>query len=99
MDYWTDEAIGQVETALTVQLCRRYGLRLHMLVWDCSSYYFEAQTNALVQFGYSRDHRPDCPQIDTDLFIDVEHGWVPYGRSYEGIARAAPRQLHLKSVW
>lgn len=84
MDYWTDEAIGQVETALTVLLGQRYGLRLHTLVWDSSSCYFEAQTNELVQLGYSRDHRPDCPQIGTDLFIDVEHGFVPYGRSYAG---------------
>jgi len=84
MDYWTEEAIGQVETALTLRLGERYGLRLHTLVWDASSCYFEAQTNALVQFGYSRDHRPDCPQIGTDLFIDVDHGFVPYARSYEG---------------
>ena len=84
MDYWTDEAIGQVETDLTLLLGQRYGLRLHTLVWDSSSCYFDGQTNALVQFGYSRDHRPDCPQIGTDLFIDVEHGFVPYGRSYEG---------------
>ena len=84
MDYWTDEAIGQVEPALTLRLCQRYGLRLHTLVWDASSCYFEAQTNELIQFGYSRDHRPDCPQIGTDLFIDVDHGVVPYARSYEG---------------
>ena len=84
MDYWTDPAIGQVETALTMQLGQRYGLRLHTLVWDASSCYFEAETNELVQFGYSRDHRPDCPQIGTDLFIDVDHGFVPYSRSYEG---------------
>jgi transposase len=84
MDYWTDEAIGQVETGLTLLLGQRYGLRLHTLVWDSSSCYFDAQTNELIQFGYSRDHRPDCPQVGTDLFIDVDHGFVPYGRSYEG---------------
>lgn len=84
MDYWTEGAIAQVETALTMQLAQRFHLRLHTLVWDASSCYFEARTNELVQFGYSRDHRPDCPQIGTDLFVDVEHGFVPYGRSYEG---------------
>jgi len=84
MDYWTDEAIGPVETELTLQVAQRFHLRLHTLAWDASSCYFEGQTNALVQFGYSRDHRPDCPQIGTDLFVDVDHGWVPYGRSYEG---------------
>jgi transposase len=84
MDYWTDEAIGQVETELTLRLGQRFHLRLHTLVWDSSSCYFEAQTNDLVQFGYSRDHRPDCPQIGTDLFVEVGSGLVPYGRSYEG---------------
>ena len=86
MDYWTDEAIGQVETALTLRVGHRFQLRLHTLVWDSSSCYFEAQTNDLVQFGYSRDHRPDCPQIGTDLFVDVASRFVPYARSYEGNA-------------
>ena len=84
MDYWTDEAIGQVETELTLQVAQQFHLRLHTLAWDASSCYFEGQSNELVQLGYSRDHRPDCPQIGTDLFIDVDHGLVPYGRSYEG---------------
>ena len=91
MDYWPEEAIGQVETALTLQLSQRYGLRLHTLVWDASSCYFEAQTSELLQFGYSRDHRPDCPQIGTDLFMDVDHGLVPYSRSYEGNVADAVR--------
>ena len=84
MDYWTDEAIGQVESELTLRLGQRFQLRLHTLVWDSSSSYFEARTNELVQYGYSRDCRPDCPQIGTDLFIEVASGFVPYGRSYEG---------------
>ena len=84
MDYWPDEAMGQVETELTLQVGQRFHLRLHTLAWDSSSCYFEGQTNELVPFGYSRDHRSDCPQIGTDLFVDVDHGFVPYGRSYEG---------------
>lgn len=84
MDYWTEEAIGQVETELTLQVARQFHLRWHTLAWDASSCYFEGQTNELVRLGYSRDHRPDCPQIGTDLFVDVDHGFVPYGRSYEG---------------
>jgi transposase len=84
MDYWPDEAIGQVETELTLAVGQRFHLRLHTLAWDSSSCYFEGQTNELVQYGYSRDHRSDCPQIGTDLFVDVDHGWVSYGRSYEG---------------
>lgn len=84
MDYWTDEAIGKAEAEMTVKLGKRYGIRLHTLVWDSSSCYFDARVNELVKFGHSRDHRPDRPQVGTDLFIDPHTGVVPYGRSYEG---------------
>lgn len=103
MDYWTDEAIGQVETELTLRLGQRFGLRLHTLAWDSSSCYFEARTNELVQFGYSRDRRPDCPQIGTDLFVEVANGFVPYGRSYEGnvpdVVRFPEALLDLRSQY
>lgn len=103
MDYWTDEAIGQVETELTLRLGQRFGLRLHTLAWDSSSCYFEAQTNELVQFGYSRDRRPDCPQLGTDLFVEVSSGLVPYGRSYEGnlpdVVRFPEALLDLRSQY
>lgn len=103
MDYWTDEAIGQVETELTLRLGQRFGLRLHTLAWDSSSCYFEAQTNELVQFGYSRDRRPDCPQLGTDLFVEVGSGFVPYGRSYEGnlpdVVRFPEALLDLRSQY
>ncbi|MDP7360843.1 MAG: hypothetical protein QF828_20785, partial [Pseudomonadales bacterium] len=44
MDYWTDEAIGQVETELTLQVAQQFHLRLHTLAWDASSCYFEGQS-------------------------------------------------------
>ena len=84
MDYWTNEAIAQAETDATLKLGKDYRIRLHTLAWDASSCYFDAQVNEIVQFGYSRDHRPDRPQISTDMFIDPESGFVPYARSYEG---------------
>lgn len=91
MDYWTNEAIAQVETDATLKLGKDYRLRLHTLAWDASSCYFDAQVNEIVQFGYSRDHRPDRPQIGTDMFIDPASGFVPYARSYEGNTPDATR--------
>ena len=84
MDYWTNEAIAQAETDMTLKSGKDYRIRLHTLAWDASSCYFDAKVNEIVRFGYSRDHRPDRPQIGTDMFIDPESGFVPYARSYEG---------------
>lgn len=84
MDFWTNEAIAKAETDTTLKLGKEYRIGLHPLAWDASSCYFDAKVNEIVQFGYSRDHRPDCPQIGTDMFIDPESGFVPYARSYEG---------------
>lgn len=84
MDYWKDSAIAQAETDITLQLGKAYRIRFHTLAWDASSCYFDAKVNEIVQFGYSRDHRPDRPQIGTDMFIDPESGFAPYARSYEG---------------
>lgn len=84
MDYWTDEAIGNAEADITFKLAVDYQIGLHSLVWDSTSCYFDAQTNEIIKFGYSRDHRPDRPQIGSDLFIDPDSGMVPYERSYEG---------------
>ena len=84
MDYWTDRAIGGAEADMTFKLGIDYHIGLHTLVWDSSSCYFDAQVSEIVKFGHSRDHRPDRPQIGTDLFIDTDTGMVPYGRSYEG---------------
>lgn len=84
MDYWTNQAIAYAETDATLKLGKEYRIRLHTLAWDASSCYFDAQVNEIVRFGYSRDHRPDRPQIGTDMFIDPESGFVPYARSYEG---------------
>lgn len=84
MDYWTDAAIGKAEADMTLKLGHDYQIQLHSLVWDSTSCYFDAQTNEIVQYGHSRDHRPDRPQIGTDIFIDPDTGVVPYARSYEG---------------
>jgi transposase len=84
MDYWTDGAIGHAEADITFKLAVDYQIGLHTLVWDSTSCYFDAQTNDLIKFGHSRDHRPDRPQIGSDMFIDPDSGMVPYERSYEG---------------
>lgn len=84
LEYWDDSAIGKVETAVLLKLGLDYGIGPETIVWDATSTYFEGKTNSLIRRGYSRDHRPDRPQVNVDLFLDVEHHLPIYSRSYEG---------------
>ncbi len=84
LDYWDDQAIGKAETATLLRLALEFGVGPEAIVWDATSTYFEGETNSLVRYGYSRDHRPDRPQVNVDLFLDVEHHLPVYSRSYEG---------------
>jgi transposase len=84
LEYWNDSAIGKAETAILLKLGLEYGIGPEAIVWDATSTYFEGETNSLIRRGYSRDHRPDRPQVNVDLFLDVENRLPIYSRSYEG---------------
>lgn len=61
LDYLTDskEAIEQ-ELYYNLQC---YGLETELVLYDITSSYFEGDEAELAAHGYSRDHRPDRPQI------------------------------------
>ena len=84
LEYWDNSAIGKAETAILLKLGLDFGIGPETIVWDATSTYFEGETNSLIRRGYSRDHRPDRPQVNVDLFLDVEHHLPIYSRSYEG---------------
>lgn len=84
LEYWDDQAIGKAEAAILLKLCLDFGIGPEAITWDATSTYFEGETNSLVRYGYSRDHRPDRPQVNVDLFLDLEHHLPIYSRSYEG---------------
>ncbi|MHA2265978.1 MAG: IS1634 family transposase [Candidatus Thorarchaeota archaeon] len=84
LDYWDDQAIGKAESATLLRLALEFGIGPEAIVWDATSTYFDGKTNNLVRYGYSRDHRSDRPQVNVDLFLDVEHHLPVYSRSYEG---------------
>ena len=84
LDYWDDQAIGKAEAATLLRLALEFGIGPEAIVWDATSTYLEGETNNLVRYGYSRDHRPDMPQVNVDLFLDAEHHLPIYSRSYEG---------------
>jgi len=84
LEYWDDIAIGKAETGILLKLGLDFGIGPETIVWDATSTYFEGEANSLIRRGYSRDHRRDRPQVNVDLFLDVEHHLPIYSRSYEG---------------
>jgi transposase len=51
---------------------------MNTVFMDWTSMYFEAPANEIIRFGYSRDHRPDRPQVNVGLSIDKDSG-MPVG--------------------
>lgn len=51
-----------------------FGIEFEFLLYDVTSTYFEGQAlkNEQAQRGYSRDHRPDCKQVNIGLVVTPE---------------------------
>jgi hypothetical protein len=64
----------QLEQHLRTRLGSLLGLDYDLLLYDVTSPYFEgeARRNPLAQRGYSRDHRPDCTQVNIALVVSRE---------------------------
>ena len=60
-----------LELHLTERMGQLFGLEYDILLYDVTSTYFEGQAcgNVLAQYGYSRDHRPDCRQVCIGLVV------------------------------
>jgi transposase len=64
--------------ALCAHLLKRYqslfGIQFEFLLYDVTSTYFEGQAlkNEKAARGYSRDHRPDCKQVNIGLVVTPE---------------------------
>jgi transposase len=59
-------------------LKERYGINMEIIFIDWTSMYFEAPPKDVIRMGYSRDKRPDRPQVTVGLSIDKESG-MPVG--------------------
>jgi hypothetical protein len=60
-----------LEKHLKERLGELFALDYDLLLYDVTSTYFEgeAAANPLAQRGYSRDHRPDCKQVNIALVV------------------------------
>jgi len=68
-----------LEQHLRHKLGELFALDYDLLLYDVTSTYFEgeAKGNPLAQRGYSRDHRPDCKQVN--LALVVSRSGMPVG--------------------
>ena len=59
---------------LTGRYAEWFGTQVDFLLYDVTSTYFEGQAagDSLAARGYSRDHRPDCPQVCIGLVATPE---------------------------
>ena len=87
--YRTLDRLLPHKEAIEQHLVKRFGelfdLDYDLLLYDVTSTYFEGQCAdpALAQRGYSRDHRPDCVQVNIALVVTRDG--MPLG--YEIFAR------------
>lgn len=68
-----------IEKHLKGRLGDLFDLKYELLLYDVTSTYFEGlcAANPMARRGYSRDHRPDCPQVCIGLVV-TEDG-MPLG--------------------
>lgn len=69
----------ELEGHLKARLGELFQLDYDLLLYDVTSTYFEGEAarNPQAQRGYSRDHRPDCKQVN--LALVVTRGGLPLG--------------------
>ncbi len=63
-----------LEQHLKDRLGRLFAVQYDLLLYDVTSTYFEGEAarNPQAQRGYSRDHRPDCKQVNLALVVTRE---------------------------
>ncbi|MGA9031621.1 MAG: IS1634 family transposase [Sulfuricaulis sp.] len=68
-----------LEQQLQHRLGELFAVEYDLLLYDLTSTYFagEANYNPLAQRGYSRDHRPDCKQVNIAVIVTREG--IPLG--------------------
>jgi transposase len=72
--YRTLDRLLPHKAAIEQHLVQRFGelfdLDYDLLLYDVTSTYFEGQADAsIAQRGYSRDHRPDCVQVNIAMVV------------------------------
>ena len=88
-----------LEKHLVKRLGELFALDYDLLLYDVTSTYFEGVADPVVaKRGYSRDHRPDCVQVNMALVISREG--MPLGYEiFEAIPPMSPRSNRSLGRW
>lgn len=75
LDYLDEGAQNAIANDWLATLVARYDVDLSLLLGDTTSTYFEGYACDLAKHGYSRDHRPDCPQVNIEIVVTHPGGF------------------------
>lgn len=73
------ELVGQAPQAMWIELIanthRHFKIDLSHIINDTTSFYFEGEylDSGLAKYGYSRDGKPDCKQVNVSVNVSGEH--------------------------
>jgi Transposase DDE domain len=70
--YATLDWLGQEQSFIETTLARRHLNNSTLLLYDVTSTYLEGRCCELAQYGFSRDHRPDRPQLVIGLLCAAD---------------------------
>jgi len=72
LDYLTDDVQMEIEMALAARVMESFHLKPESFIYDVTSTFVEGEGGAeILQYGYSRDHRPDCRQVNYSLCVTM----------------------------
>lgn len=90
--------LGAIWQDIAVQAVLEYDIDLRFLHYDITSIYFEGEyeESDKIDYGYSRDHRPDAKQVNLAMNVTSEGG-IPLG--YRVLAgRTADRTTPIENL-
>jgi transposase len=90
--------LGAIWQDIAVQAVLEYDIDLRFIHYDVTSIYFEGEytESEKIDYGYSRDHRPDAKQVNLGVNVTSETG-IPLG--YRVLAgRTADRTTPLENL-
>ena len=85
LDYLTDSVQADIEMALCGRVLDAFHLKPRMFLYDLTSTFVEGEGAApILQFGYSRDHRPDRKQVNYALCVTAPEGVPVFHEAFPG---------------
>lgn len=72
LDYLTDDVQMEIEMALAGNVMESFHLKPESFIYDVTSTFVAGEGGAeILQYRYSRDHRPDCRQVNYSLCVTM----------------------------